>query len=77
MIWDVSWARSVDGVDVESNADIEAESATDAVKRFIFLFPEVKWKGQKLRAEKNNTHFVFTVESEMNDSWFGIKLRRI
>ncbi len=77
MIWDVSWARSVDGIDIESNADIEAESATDAVKKFMFLFPEVKWRGHKLKAEKNNTYFVFVVESETNSSWFGIKLRRI
>jgi len=77
MIWDVSWARSVDGIDIESNADIEAESATDAVKKFMFLFPEVKWRGYKLKAEKNNTYFVFVVESETNSSWFGIKLRRI
>lgn len=77
MIWDVSWARSIDGIDVEVNADIDADSATEAVKKFILLFPEEKWKNQKLRAEKNNTHFVFVVEGDVNNSWFGIKLRRI
>lgn len=76
MIWSLSWSRTINGVDVETNADLEAISATDAVKSFISMFPEVAWKNQKIRAEKNYTYFIFIVENYSNN-WFEIKLRRI
>lgn len=41
------------------------------------MMQDFDWKGQTLRAEKNNTFFLFIVESSKNNSWFGIKLRRV
>lgn len=69
-IWNVSWSRSKYGTDIETNADIEALSATDAVRGFILLFPEQSsWEKQMFRAEKNHTYFLFI--------WENNKLRRI
>lgn len=68
--WNVTWSRSKYGTDIETNADIEALSATDAVRGFILLFPEQpSWEKQMFRAEKNHTYFLFI--------WENNKLRRI
>ena len=77
MLWQISWSRPINDIDVETTANVEADSATDAVKKFIFMMQDIDWKDQILRAEKNNTFFLFIVESSRNNSWFGIKLRRV
>lgn len=69
-IWNVTWSRSKYGTDIETNADVEALSATDAVRSFILLFPEQQsWEKHIFRAEKNHTYFLFI--------WEDNKLRRI
>lgn len=35
MLWQISWSRPINDIDVETTANIEADSATDAVKKFI------------------------------------------
>lgn len=73
-IWSVTWSRSTPSeIDIEINAiielqvmsDIEADSATKAIRKFMYLFPDVNWNKQMLRAEKNKTYFVFTVEDNI------------
>lgn len=69
-IWTVSWSRSKNGVDIETTADIESDSATDSVRSFMLLFPEQhSWEKQVIRTEKNHTYFLFIIEKT--------KLRRI
>lgn len=73
-VWSVTWSRAtLSEIDIEINAiidlqvmsDIEATSATAAVRQFMSFFPEVNWDNQMIRAEKNKTYFIFTVKNNL------------